>query len=179
MSESNVFVVAFQAIENERKQSVKSIDLGPTDGLIPIIDHLVQVFSFAITASFPELPNPPPAIIAAGSKFSDYQCNSAMKLSDLLKSIYIAKGAKPLSPRDVATRIVQNIPQSPVIEKYDVAGPGFINIYIHHGYILNVLNSILLDGVQPPKHAAKRVVVDFSAPNIGKVSLSVSTIPKI
>lgn len=157
--------VSFQAIENERKQSLKSLDV---NGFVSIIDHLSNVFSVAIATSFPELSNPPQAIIAAGSKFSDYQCNNAMKLCDQLKSIYVAKGAKPLSPRDVAMIIVQNIPQSPVINKYDVAGPGFINIYIHHGYIENVLNSILLDGVAAPKVEPARVVVDFSAPNIAK-----------
>lgn len=143
------------------------MDVGATDGFIPIIDHLTTVFSIAIATSFPELSNAPQAIIAAGSKFSDYQCNNAMKLADLLKPIYIANGAKPLSPRDVAMRIVQNVPQSPVIDKYDVAGPGFINIYIHHGYVEKALNSILLNGVQPPKHESKKVVVDFSSPNIG------------
>lgn len=101
------------------------------NGFVSIIDHLANVFSIAIATSFPELSNPPQAIIAAGSKFSDYQCNNAMKLADQLKSICVANGTKPLSPRDVALKIVQNIPQSPVIDKYDVAGPGFINIYIH------------------------------------------------
>lgn len=135
-----------------------------------MMEFLTKLFDIAITASFPELPNPPQAIIAVGLKFSDYQCNSAMKLADALKSIFIAQGAKPLSPRDVALKIIQNLPETPVVEKYDVAGPGFINIHIATSYIENVINSILLNGVKPPKCDPKNVVIDFSSPNIGKCS---------
>jgi len=34
--------------------------------------------------------------------------------------------------------------------------------------IVNTINSIVKDGIVPPKLAVKRVLVDFSSPNIAK-----------
>lgn len=139
------------------------------DAPISILDYLTQIFSAAIATAFPEIPNPPEAAIAASqnAKFNDYQCNSSMQLAGLLKGIYAAKGGKPPSPRDIALKIVENLPKTPIIDKMDVSGPGFINIFLSEAYPEKILTSFLLNGVQPPKHAPKRVVVDFSSPNIG------------
>lgn len=81
--------------------------------------------------------------------------------------IHLFLGIKE-SPRDVALKIVQNVPASTMIEKCDVAGPGFINIFLSRSYGVLALTSILRDGVQPPKVDKLRVVVDFSSPNIAK-----------
>ena len=126
----------------------------------------------AIGAAFPELPNPPDSAVVVGTnaKFNDYQCNSSMQLAALLKPVYAAKGAKPPPPRDIALKILENLPPTPLIDRVDISGPGFINIFLSKAYPEKILNSILLNGVQPPKHAKKRVVVDFSSPNIGKKS---------
>ena len=35
-----------------------------------------------------------------------------------------------MAPRDIANKIVENIPANDLIEKLDVAGPGFVNIFI-------------------------------------------------
>lgn len=91
-----------------------------------------------------------------------------MKLAGLLKSIYAAKGEKPPPPRDIALKLIANLPKSPLIAKIDVSGPGFINIFLSKDYPEKILTSFLLNGVQPPKHTPKKVVVDFSSPNIGK-----------
>lgn len=144
------------------------------DAPISIIDHFTNLFNVAIATAFPELPNPPKAAVAGGSnpKFNDYQCNSSMQLANHLKSIYAAKGEKPPPPRDIALKIIANLPKSPLIQKIDVSGPGFINIFLSKDYPEKILTSFLLNGIQPPKHTPKKVVVDFSSPNIGKLILA-------
>lgn len=52
-------------------------------------------------------------------QFGDITCNAALMLAKELKT----------SPREVATRIVQNF-NYPAIKKMDIAGPGFINIFL-------------------------------------------------
>lgn len=74
-----------------------------------------------------------------------------------------------VSPRDVANNIVPNVPPNAIIEKLEVAGPGFINVYLKKGYALQKLSSIFKQGVQPPPLDRRlRVIVDFSSPNIAK-----------
>ena len=50
----------------------------------------------------------------------DYSCNLAMQL------------AKPLrkNPRDIATLLINAMPASPHLEKIEVAGAGFINLFL-------------------------------------------------
>lgn len=54
-----------------------------------IQDKLNELFSSAITKAFPDLTDPPVVISLCGNnvKFGDYQCNSAMAISNLLKQI--------------------------------------------------------------------------------------------
>merc|ERR1711962_1153140 len=93
-----------------------------------------------------------------------YQCNSAMALTKLLGE----SGIKS-NPREAAQRIVDNIPQNDLIDKVDIAGPGFINIHMKKAFICNILNDILNVGVKPPGVGGKkRVVIDMSSPNIAK-----------
>ena len=35
-----------------------------------------------------------------------------------------------MAPRDIATKIVAHVPVNDLIEKLDIAGPGFVNIFI-------------------------------------------------
>lgn len=155
---------------NERQQGLKPLDLDTMQNPISILDHLTKIFNAAIASAFPELPNPPEAAVAfsVNSKYNDYQCNSSMQLAGLLKGIYAAKGGKPPPPRDIALKLIEHLPKTPIIEKMDVSGPGFINIFLSKAYPEKILTSFLLNGVQPPQYTKKRVVIDFSSPNIGK-----------
>lgn len=66
-------------------------------------------------------------------KHGDYACNIALML------------AKPLgkNPREVAQMIVNAIPASPVIEKIEIAGPGFINFFLTKDAIFQVIHQII------------------------------------
>jgi arginyl-tRNA synthetase len=63
----------------------------------------------------------------------DYACNVAMQL------------AKPLrrSPREIAAAIVSALPESPLVDKAEVAGAGFINLYLDPGARQKVVPAIL------------------------------------
>ena len=54
------------------------------------------------------------------AKHGDYSCNLAMQL------------AKPLhkSPREIATLLIDALPPSPFLEKIEIAGAGFINLFL-------------------------------------------------
>lgn len=150
------------------------------DRPIAVTEHLVETFSNAIAAAFPTLQNVPPAVIAPGNnpKFGDYQCNSAMGIVALIKnSDEVKSGAlkKVPSPRDIGLKILEHLSHSPLIAKCDVAGPGFVNIYLDRSYAEIALTSVLVNGVQPPKFPKQRVVVDFSSPNIGNFLLILQT----
>ena len=51
----------------------------------------------------------------------------------------------------------------------EVAGPGFINVFLTPSFVSHLVSDILINGVRPPPVERKlRVVVDFSSPNIAK-----------
>ncbi|CAH4029941.1 arginine--tRNA ligase, cytoplasmic [Pieris brassicae] len=140
--------------------NIKSIE-----GTICVIDELKKIFTIAIGSAYPELDDPPVVITLSGNnpKFGDYQCNSAMPISQLLKAKNIQT-----NPREVGNNILIKTPSSPLVQKLVVAGAGFLNIYLNKNFVEHVLNSILRFGVKPPPVKRNRIVVDFSSPNIAK-----------
>lgn len=53
--------------------------------------------------------------------------------------------------------------------QYEIAGPGFVNIYLKHSFVSSTISDILKNGVRPPPIQQKRrIVVDFSSPNVAK-----------
>nr|XP_015205528.1 PREDICTED: arginine--tRNA ligase, cytoplasmic isoform X2 [Lepisosteus oculatus]XP_015205529.1 PREDICTED: arginine--tRNA ligase, cytoplasmic isoform X2 [Lepisosteus oculatus] len=133
--------------------------------MININQQLQELFEGAIRAAYPDLENPPLAVTPSQQpKFGDYQCNSAMGMAQMMK----AKGQK-VSPREIAEQIMRNIPENDMTLKLEIAGPGFINVHLKKNFVSKLLSDLLVNGVQPPSiEARKKVVVDFSSPNIAK-----------
>lgn len=50
----------------------------------------------------------------------------------------------------------------------EIAGQGYINIRLSHEEVAKKIADIMMHGVKPPSLAKKRVIVDFSSPNIAK-----------
>lgn len=95
--------------------------------MISITEHLTEVFSNAISLSYPNLLNLPTIIVSGNNpRFGDYQCNSALPISQTLKNIGVKE-----SPRDIANKILSNLKSSKLIINCDVAGAGFINIFLN------------------------------------------------
>lgn len=80
------------------------------------------------------------------------------------------QGAPFRNPNAVGQALAANIPQSSVTESVSVAGPGFVNISLSDRWIEKKLHQLLVQGVGAwaPVLTYKRVVVDFSSPNIAK-----------
>ncbi|EDV99853.1 probable arginine--tRNA ligase, cytoplasmic [Drosophila grimshawi] len=135
------------------------------DDELSITEHLEKVFTKAIATAYPSFSNVPVVVAAVNgpSKFGDYQCNNAMGLVKKLKEAGINK-----SPREIAAEIQKCCPDSPIIKKIEVAGAGFINVFLSKEYAVNSIINMLRDGVKPPRVPRKRVLVDFSSPNIAK-----------
>lgn len=133
--------------------------------VISLLTHLTQLFQDAIRLAYPNLSSAPTVITeSTKATFGDYQCNSAMPICQLLK-IQNVKA----SPKDVATKILQHFAPSPFIAKMEIAGAGFVNIFLAKEYVAQAIGSILKNGVKPLAVGKKlRVVVDFSSPNIAK-----------
>ena len=53
--------------------------------------------------------------------------------------------AKPagLKPRDLAQAIIERIPRSRQVRKMEIAGPGFINFFLHHCALTGVVRDVL------------------------------------
>ena len=90
----------------------------------------------------------------------DFATNVAMLLCKSLSK----------NPREVATLIIENLDKSQIVEKTEIAGPGFINFFISKDYIAKTLTKMSLDPRLSIEKASKidTVVVDYSAPNVAK-----------
>jgi arginyl-tRNA synthetase len=89
----------------------------------------------------------------------DYSTNMAMQLARIAK--------KP--PRAIAEAIIQNFDQSNAsIEKMEIAGPGFINIYMNNSYLTELIPSILNAGLKYGETTVgnrQKVQVEFVSAN--------------
>lgn len=153
-----------QAITNQQNKSPQSNIA--TERMESIQTILNDIFNQAIISSFPDITDAPIVINLSGNKpnFGDYQCNSAMPIANIYKQL-----GKRVAPKEIAEKIVQNLPPHVLIEKTEIAGPGFINIFLNREYGVKSLSTIFENDVQPPTLEKKlRVVVDFSSPNIAK-----------
>ena len=90
--------------------------------------------------------------------FGDFSSNIAM----------VHAKSESLRPIDLAKEIIANIPKNDLIEKMEVAGPGFINIYlkpsIYHETLKNIVMYPLLFGHQK-KDRPRKILVEFVSAN--------------
>jgi len=88
----------------------------------------------------------------------DFACNIALMLSKQAKC----------KPRDLAEKIVAALPASEVVNKVEIAGPGFINFFINEGTTRAVIGTIIESG-EAFGHSTvgrgKRVQVEFVSAN--------------
>ncbi|KAB0364298.1 hypothetical protein FD754_008454 [Muntiacus muntjak] len=150
---------------NILRKSLQAERNKPTKNMININSCLEEVFGCAIKAAYPVLENPPLIVTPSQQpKFGDYQCNSAMGICQMLKT-----KEQKVNPREIAENIVKHLPDNEYIEKVEIAGPGFINIHLRKGFVSQQLTNLLVNGVKIPSIGEnKKVIVDFSSPNIAK-----------
>ena len=133
-----------------------------------MLQTLEQEFSdwafAAFSAAFPDaaLVRDEVSVVATSEKgFGDYQCNAAMGLARVLKQ----------APRVIAEAAVQAIEAPKSVGRIEIAGPGFINLYLDEGWMSTRLEQLSAEpdrmGV-PEAGAGRTVVLDYSSPNIAK-----------
>ncbi|KAL3615381.1 hypothetical protein CASFOL_041042 [Castilleja foliolosa] len=130
-------------------------------------DQLAKLFDESLKVTFPEELDVDPSIAACQNpKFGDYQCNNAMGLWAKVKG----KGTQFRGPQPIGQAIMENLPKSDAIESQSIAGAGFVNVKLSSHWIAESIQKMLVDGIEiwAPKLPVKRVVVDFSSPNIAK-----------
>lgn len=97
---------------------------------------------------------------ATKPEFGDYQFNGAMALSKKLGK----------NPREIAQNILDNLDLTGILSKAEIAGPGFINLWLNPLWIGAQCQSALEDerlGISTRENPIK-VVVDYSGPNMAK-----------
>ena len=93
--------------------------------------------------------------------FGHYQCNSSMKLAKILGQ----------NPRDIADKIIKEWKEGgEMVEKLEVAGPGFINVTLSPKFLSKELTQIAKDRRLGVPHISrkKKVIIEFSSPNVAK-----------
>jgi arginyl-tRNA synthetase len=126
--------------------------------------HLSELFAQALREVAPEVANigttqteiliERPKLAAHG----DYACNLAMQLAKQLHK----------SPRDIAQALIAALPESDLIEKMEIAGAGFINIYITTAAKQDVVCGVLQAGAgygHVHFGAGRKVGVEFVSAN--------------
>ena len=97
---------------------------------------------------------------SAKVQFGDYQANGIMGAAKALK----------MNPRDFAQATLEKLDLSDLADKVEIAGPGFINIFLKNVWLskelvqLRTSDRLDVSTVEVPE----TVVVDYSAPNLAK-----------
>jgi arginyl-tRNA synthetase len=70
-------------------------------------------------------------------------------------------------PREVAERVVAELPPAPFVERVEVAGPGFINVFTTEGWLHDVLREVATSGEAygRAEPGGRRVQVEFVSAN--------------
>ena len=113
------------------------------------------------------------AMIAAGA---DAQCEALVRQSGKVQfGDYQANGIMPaakklgLNPREFAQNVLDKADLQDIAEKTEIAGPGFINIFLKNTWLAENINRAVQDpklGVHNPEK--QTVVVDYSSPSVAK-----------
>lgn len=97
---------------------------------------------------------------SAKVQFGDYQANGIMATAKKLG----------MPPRTLAEKVLQHLDIDDIADKVEIAGPGFINIFLKNSWIAEqneiALSSDKLNITLPAK--PQTIVVDYSAPNVAK-----------
>ncbi|MDP2240269.1 MAG: arginine--tRNA ligase [Burkholderiales bacterium] len=96
--------------------------------------HIAELLSRALESVAPEAVGV--SIVLEHPKLAqhgDYACNVALQLAKSLKC----------APRDIAVRLIAALPASPCLEKAEIAGAGFINLFLKRSFKQSIVNQIL------------------------------------
>lgn len=160
-----------KALKKEKKNGQATLPLNgdeePQDSLKLEDSSLLKqkikgILEVSVTSSFPNAVNGDVNIeYPSSQEHGDYASNVAMHLAKKLA----------MNPREVAEKIVEKIAADQVVEKAEVAGPGFINFFVKEEYLNKEVQKVL---EEKDKYGStevgksKNLIAEYSAPNIAK-----------
>ncbi|WP_297404559.1 arginine--tRNA ligase [uncultured Cetobacterium sp.] len=128
--------------------------------MLTIEKQIEKILSETVKAVYGDKELKPVEItVATNEKFGDFQCNFAMMNSKIIGG----------NPRAIAENIVNNIVANDVIEKIEIAGPGFLNIFLKDAFLGELVKKITKESYQyDGLNLDGDVIIDYSSPNIAK-----------
>ena len=140
------------------------MQIGHANRPTPLKDRIEQLVGEALkllpeAAHSPELAELRPAVERArDAKNGDFATNVAMRLAKPLKK----------NPRDLANDIVSVLPDSAIVERTEVAGPGFINFFLRPSALHEEIGRIVREGTRyghQPVRDTPRILLEFVSAN--------------
>jgi arginyl-tRNA synthetase len=96
---------------------------------------------------------------SAKVQFGDYQANGMMAVAKKLGQ----------APRQLAEQVIQHLDLNGIASKVEIAGPGFINIFLEREWLAKqTAQALQLPRLGVSTIAPQTIVVDYSAPNVAK-----------
>jgi len=137
--------------------------INTSSSFVPVDRELSAWIRLAFESAYPEAGSVLARISTVPTmspEFGDYQCNDAMNLARALK----------IKPRVIAERLIAVAGPHPGVARMEIAGPGFVNVFLEDSWISDRLAAMAGDGGLglPSDGAGKTVIVDYSSPNVAK-----------
>src|SRR5215831_2379539 len=103
---------------------------------LDITDHLAAALKEALTRAALPVPETVVWEVPREERHGDYATNAALTL---------AREARQ-SPRKLAEAIVAHFPETPAVERLEIAAPGFLNVFLRPRWCADALGEILEAG---------------------------------
>jgi arginyl-tRNA synthetase len=125
---------------------------------VNITDHLTDALRHALDAAGLPAPAEVQWEVPREARHGDYATNAAMTLA--------REARRP--PRKIAEAVVANFPKTDVVERLEIAGPGFLNVFLSPRWCADGLHQVLAAGDDYGRGDAgkgARVLLEFVSAN--------------
>jgi len=123
-----------------------------------ITDHLADALKHALEAAGLPAPTEVQWEVPREARHGDYATNAAMALARTARR----------APRQIAQAIVDHFPKGDVVERLEIAGPGFLNVFLSPRWCGEALQGVLAAGDAYGRADAgrgERVLLEFVSAN--------------
>ncbi|MDC5887526.1 arginine--tRNA ligase [Proteus mirabilis] len=120
---------------------------------------LSEKISVAMSAAGAPADSEPLVRQSAKVQFGDYQANGVMGAAKKMG----------IPPRQLAEKILEHLDITDIADKVEIAGPGFINIFLSPVWVAQQAEFALADEhLNITKVTPETIVIDYSSPNVAK-----------
>ncbi|HEK0624373.1 TPA: arginine--tRNA ligase [Proteus mirabilis] len=120
---------------------------------------LSEKISMAMSAAGAPADSEPLVRQSAKVQFGDYQANGVMGAAKKMG----------IPPRQLAEKILEHLDITDIADKVEIAGPGFINIFLSPVWVAQQAEFALADEhLNITKVIPETIVIDYSSPNVAK-----------